>query len=145
MTDKDDDGRRDRFVSKTGDFSLVNVKKADTLWLAERLIAAAENGEAEFAQLPTPIARALVELAKRAPEPRQGKPAKPARKRMRDKMLVRRGCAEQKRLLADAKADKRSLTAEAAAEQAAKTVKRNEPGALSEAELAARILRPSRR
>ncbi len=119
------------------------MSQTDLIALVERIVAATEDAGEEDFVIPTHVARALLELAKRAPQPRRGRPPVPGRVQVRDIMTVHRARRHKDKLLAIAKAEGQPLTADAAAWQAAE--KATQRSRLSAAEIKARMERRSRR
>jgi hypothetical protein len=115
----------------------------DLIVLAERIIAVTEDAGEEQITIQTYMARSLLEMAKRAPRPRRGRPPVPGRDIVRDSMTVHRARSRKTKLLAEAKAEGRSLTADDAAWQAANEEARK--SRLSAADIRERMDRRSRR
>lgn len=98
---------------------MSKVNPADLLALAERIVAATEVAGEEDFTIPTHMARALLDMAKRARRPTDGRSPVPGRVQVGDAVTVHRARSLKKKKLAAAKAEGRHLTADEAAQQAA--------------------------
>ena len=115
----------------------------DLISLALRFVKPAEDGDEKWCELPTDLARAIIEMAKRAPRSGSGRPPVPGRVQIQDIMTVHGARRHKAVLLAQAKAEGRPLTASAAEEQAAE--KASQKSRLSAGEIRQRMQRRSRR
>jgi hypothetical protein len=78
-----------------------------------------------FVKIPEKLARAVLEMAKRAPQPKKGPRALSARTRAWDRIWAIAAVCRKRELIADAKAKGRHLSADAAAWQAAKDISKS--------------------
>jgi hypothetical protein len=122
---------------------MTKPNPADLIWLVEHIVAATEAAGEEQFTIPTHVARALLEMAKRAPRSREGRPPVPGRVKVRDAVTVHRARSHKAKLLAEAKAEGRPLTADAATWKAAKEAALR--SRLSATEIRERMQRRSRR
>lgn len=123
--------------------SKSKAKPDDLILLVERIVAVTEAEGEEKLTIPTHTARALLEMAKRAPRSRAGRPSVPGRVKVQDSLTVHRARARKRKLLAKAKVEGRKLTAGKAALQAAE--EESLRSRLSAAEIFGLINRRSRR
>lgn len=117
----------------------------DLIWLALRFVKPAEACGDEWCELPTGLARVLVEMAKSAPRPRRGRPSVPGRVKVQDSMTAHLARSYKAKLLAAAKVEGRPLTADDATWQAAAWAKDRTRSRLSATEIRERMQRRSRR
>lgn len=71
----------------------------DDIFLAERIITSAEEDSNERFELPTKLARRLLELAKRARKTTRGRKEISSRQKLRDDLAVRRTKARKAELM----------------------------------------------
>lgn len=122
---------------------MSKANPTDLFALVERVVSATEAEGEEELVVPTHVARALLELARRAPRTRRGRPPVSGRTTVRDTVAVYLARRRKRELLAAAEARGEHLSADAAAWQAAN--ESTTKSRLSASEIRSRMDRRSRR
>jgi hypothetical protein len=95
----------------------------DQVWLFRQLLRHAIALDDEFVEVPIVLARAILDLAVRAPHPSRGRRRLSGRTRIGDALIIFRAKRRKEKLLTDAKVKRERLSADEAALQAAKETK----------------------